>query len=141
MFNLFFSSFNLDLMCSTPSCKKVYNEVDLNMVLMWRFKSLMIWNIFAAFVKFGGTESWPSSLLKIVNLVNNTVARFVYSENMTQKRLCYKQSEIGLWSHVKRWLFGFMEKRCKTQFVYWRFYEYPLSCHILFLTDFRARDY
>ena len=65
MFNLFFSSFNKDFMCITLSCNKFWNEVDLNMVLMFRFKSLIIWNIFGEFVKFGRTESWPFSLLKI----------------------------------------------------------------------------
>ena len=63
MFNLFFSSFNLDLMCSTLCCNKFWNEDDLNMVLMLRLKSLIIWNIFGEFVKFGRTESWPCSLL------------------------------------------------------------------------------
>ena len=82
-------------MCSTLSCNKFWNEVDLNMILTLRLKSLTIWNISAEFVNVWGTESWPSSLLKIVNLVNNTVASFVYSENMTQKRLGYMQFEIG----------------------------------------------
>ena len=63
LFNLFFSSFNLDLIHSTLSCNKLWNEVDLNMVLMLRWKSLIIWNIFGEFVQFGRTESWPSSLL------------------------------------------------------------------------------
>ena len=65
MFNLFFSSFNLDLMCSILSCNKFLNEVDLNMVLMLWLKSLIIWNNFGEFVKFGRTESWPWSLLNL----------------------------------------------------------------------------
>ena len=40
-----------------------WNEDDLNMVLTLRLNSLMIWNIFAEFVKFGRKESWSFSLL------------------------------------------------------------------------------
>ena len=40
-----------------------WNEDDMNMVLTLRLNSLMIWNIFAEFVKFGRKESCSFSLL------------------------------------------------------------------------------
>ena len=60
--------------CSyTLSCNKFWSEFDKNMVLTLRLK---LWNIFAEFVKFGGKESWPSSLLN--NIILRQIIFWLY---------------------------------------------------------------
>ena len=66
------------------------------MVLILRFKSLIIWNIFGEFVKFGTTESWPCSLLKSATWMD--VKSLLY-----KKFVCFTLTTINLkWRYQKK---------------------------------------